>query len=199
LQIKAEKESYPWFQKFNGGEDGVMIDQETLIQPKVLYKRNQSIKNWRSVMATDAKMIRKFKCFDQLTDGQVEAIAEISNSICYTKGHTLFKEGDKGDLLYLLIHGDIEVFYETPEGLERVDTVSSEEVIGCSAMVPPHIYTATERALNDVEVLEIKTSELRELIKKDQQMGLKIQEHIMKILNDRILDLRHRAFPHEIA
>lgn len=145
-------------------------------------------------MATDAKMIRNFECFRQLTDAQVEAIAEISNSICYTKDHVLFNEGDKGDLLYLLIDGDIEVLYESPEGLDRVDTVSSEEVIGCSAMVPPYVYTATERALTDLEVLEIKTSALRELIEKDPQMGIKIQEHLMKILNHRILELRHRAF-----
>ena len=129
----------------------------------------------------------------------MEASAEISNSICYTKGHVLFNEGDKGDLLYLLIEGDIEVLYETPEGMDRVDTASSEEVIGCSAMVPPYVYTATERALTDVEVLEIKISELRELIEIDPQMGIKIQEHIMKILNDRILELRHRAFPQEIG
>jgi CRP-like cAMP-binding protein len=146
------------------------------------------------MMATEAKMIRKFECFRQLTDAQVEAVAEISNSICYTKDHVLFKEGDKGDLLYLLIDGDIEVLYESPEGLDRVDTVSSEEVIGCSAMVPPYVYTATERALTDLEVLEIKTSALRELIEKDPQMGIKIQEHLMKILNHRILELRHRAF-----
>jgi CRP/FNR family transcriptional regulator len=151
------------------------------------------------MMATEAKMIHKFECFHQLTEAQVEAIAEISNSICYTKGHVLFNEGDKGDLLYLLIEGDIEVLYETPEGMDRVDTVSSEEVIGYSAMVPPYVYTATERALTDVEVLEIKISELRELIEKDPQMGIKIQEHIMKILNDRILELRHRAFPQEIG
>jgi CRP-like cAMP-binding protein len=66
-------------------------------------------------------------------------------------------------------------------------------------MVPPYVYTATERALTDVEVLEIKISELRELIEIDPQMGIKIQEHIMKILNDRILELRHRAFPQEIG
>ncbi|MDY6846093.1 MAG: cyclic nucleotide-binding domain-containing protein [Chloroflexota bacterium] len=146
-------------------------------------------------MATEARMIRKFECFHQLTDAQVETVAEISNSICYQRGHVLLKEGDKGDLLYLLIEGDIEVLYENPEGLDRVDTVSSEEVIGCSAMVPPYVYTATERALNDVEVLEIEMSELRDLIEKDPQMGLKIQEHIMKILNDRILELRHRTYP----
>jgi CRP-like cAMP-binding protein len=145
-------------------------------------------------MATDAKLIRKFECFRQLTDEQVEKIAEISNSICYPAGHVLVEEGEKGEILYLLIDGDVDVFYRNPvTGMEKVDTVSSEEVIGCSAMVPPYVYTATEKARSDVEVLEIKADALREIIQKDPDIGLKIQEHIIKILNDRILALRHRA------
>jgi len=146
-------------------------------------------------MGTDAKFIRKFECFRKLTDEQVEEIAEISNSICYPAGHLLIEEGESGEILYLLIEGDIDVFYRNPKtGLEKVDTVSSEEVIGCSAMVPPYVYTATEKALSDVEVLEIKTDALREIIQEDPVIGLKIQEHIIKILNDRILDLRRRAY-----
>ena len=149
-------------------------------------------------MATDPKVIRKFECFRQLTDEQVDAIAVISNSICYPKGHVLFEEGQQGDLIYLLIEGDVDVFYKTPDaGLEKVDSISSEEVIGCSVMVPPYVYTATEKTLSDVEVLEIKTKELRALIEKDPQLGLTIQEHIMKILNNRILELRHREFNKE--
>jgi len=146
-------------------------------------------------MATDAKLIRKFECFRQLTDEQVEEIAKISNSICYQAGHVLVEEGERGEILYLLIDGDIDVFYRNPEtDLEKVDTVSSEEVIGCSAMVPPYVYTATEKTLSDVEVLEIKADALRDIIQEDPDIGLKIQEHIIKILNDRILALRHRAF-----
>jgi len=146
-------------------------------------------------MATDPKIIRKFECFRQLTEEQREQIAEISNSICYPEGHILIEEGERGEILYLLIEGDVNVFYRNPKtGLEKVDTVSSEEVIGCSAVVPPYIYSATEKTLSDVEVLEIKTDALRNLVQEDPDIGLKIQEHIIKKLNDRILELRQRTF-----
>jgi CRP-like cAMP-binding protein len=147
------------------------------------------------MMATDAKLIRKFECFRKFTDEQVSAIAEISKSICYPAEHVLVEEGKKGEILYLLIEGEIDVFYRNPNtGLEKVDRVSSEEVVGCSALVPPYVYSATEKAKSDVEVLEIKIEALRELIQEDPGIGLKIQEHIIKILNDRILALRHRTF-----
>jgi len=146
-------------------------------------------------MAIDPKMIKNFTCFQGLSEEQKAAIAKISNSLCYSAGHTLFKEGDPGDIIYLLIDGEVEVFYEhTETGVHRVDTVSSEEVVGCAAIVPPYTYTATEKCLTDVEVLEIETGELRNLIKNDPDLGLHIQEHIIKTLNERILVLRQRAF-----
>jgi len=146
-------------------------------------------------MSTDPKLLRSFACFRRLSDEQVDAIAEISNSICYPAGYVLFKEGDIGNILYLLIDGEVEVLYQHLEtGAHRVDTVSSEEVVGCAAIVPPYTYTATEKCLSDVEVLEIKTNELRDLIQKDPQLGLLLQEYIIKILNERILSLRQRTF-----
>lgn len=146
-------------------------------------------------MATDPKLLERFSCFQDLSEAQLTAVAEISNSVCYMKGHTLFKEGDKGEYLYLLLDGDVEVFYVSPGSAgDMVDRVSSDEVLGCAALVPPYQYTATEKCLSDVEVLEIKMDVLRDLIDADAQIGLKLQAHIIKTLNERILTLRHRRF-----
>jgi CRP-like cAMP-binding protein len=147
------------------------------------------------MMATEPNMIRKFSCFREMTDEQVQLIAKISNSICYPPDHVLFKEGEEGKILYLLIQGDVDIFYKTDKtDLNRVDTVSSEEIVGCSAMVPPYKYTATVQTLNEVEVLEIETQELRQLIDQDPHLGMKIQAYMIKILMDRILALRNRGF-----
>jgi len=90
-------------------------------------------------MATDINMIKNFDCFRDLSKDQLHAMAEISNSVCYSPGYVLFEEGQQGERLYLLIEGDVEVFFKAEEtGLNKVDTVSSEEMVGCSAMVPPY-------------------------------------------------------------
>jgi CRP-like cAMP-binding protein len=145
-------------------------------------------------MATEPNLLKRFACFEHLTEEQVKAVAEITNSVCYMKGHALFQEGDAAQWLYLLIDGDVGVYYKNPEtGDSQVDAVSSEEVLGCSGLIPPYQYTATERCLVDVEVLEINMKDLRDLIHEDPQVGLKLQEYIIQTLNKRILKLRHRA------
>lgn len=145
-------------------------------------------------MATDSSMIRSFKCFKNLSKSQIEAIAEISNSVCYSPGHVMFKQGEKGKYLYLLVDGDVEVLYEkAASGEHNVDTVSCEDLIGCAALVPPYHYTATQKCLSKVEVLEIETEALRNLIDKDPKIGLSMQEYIIQRLNDRVLKLRQKT------
>ena len=87
--------------------------------------------------------------------------------------------------------GDVEVLYNIGEaGQVRVDKISGEEVVGCSALVEPYTYAATERSLTEVEVLETDVGVLRELMQNDCRMGFSIQQQIIRILMDRVLDLR---------
>ena len=145
-------------------------------------------------MPTDAKYLQGFSCFRKLTEQQVQALAEITNAVCYPAGYVLFEEGKPGKRLFFLVKGSVEVMYQIGEtGQVKVDTVSGEEVVGCSALVEPNVYTATERCLTEVEVLEVDAVALRALMHNDFQMGLSIQEHIIGVLMDRILDLRLSA------
>ncbi len=142
-------------------------------------------------MPTDPIFLRDFPCFRDLSEERLNAIAQITTAVCYPPGHILFEEGKPGEHLFFLVKGDVEVFYNIGEaGRVRVDTASREEVIGCSVLVEPYTYTATERSLTEVEVLEVDAASLRELMQKDCQLGLSLQQHIIKVLMERILDLR---------
>ena len=142
-------------------------------------------------MPTDVAYLKNFNCFRDLTNEQINMIAEISSAVCYPKNYVIFEEGEVGDRLYLLLKGEVEVSYKIGEdGLVKVVTVAGEEIVGCSALVEPYTYTATERSLTEIEVLEVKLDPLRALMKKDCALGFKIQQHVIEILIERIIDLR---------
>jgi CRP-like cAMP-binding protein len=145
-------------------------------------------------MPTDPKYLQDFPCFRDLSEEQLKAIAQITDAICYLPGQALFEEGQPGKRLFFLVKGDVEVFYNIGEaGRVHVDTVSGEEVVGCSALVEPYTYTATERSLTEVEVLEVDAVALRELMQKDCRLGYSLQRYIIRVLMERILDLRLAA------
>jgi CRP-like cAMP-binding protein len=145
-------------------------------------------------MPTDPNYLRDFSCFRDLSEEQLKTIAQFTDAVCYPPGHVLFQEGKPGERLFFLVKGDVEVLYHIGEvGQIHVDTVSGEEVIGCAALVEPYTYTATERSLTEVEVLEVDAIALRQLMEKDCNLGLSIQQHIIRVLMERILDLRLAA------
>lgn len=142
-------------------------------------------------MPTDPKFLQAFPCFRTLPEGKLESIAQFANAVCYLPGHTLFNEGDPGKYLYFLVKGEVEVLYNIGEdGLVLVDTISGQEIAGCSALIEPYTYTATERSLTEIEVLEIDAILLRETMQQDRELGMMIQQNIINVLMERVLDLR---------
>ena len=142
-------------------------------------------------MPTDPIILRDFSCFRDLTEDQLKAIAEIADAVCYPAGYVLFEEGSPGERLFFLVKGDVEVLFNIGEaGQAQVDTVSGEEIAGCSALAEPYVYTATERSLTEIEVLEIDEGALRNLMREDCSLGFAIQQQVMRILLDRIMNLR---------
>jgi CRP/FNR family transcriptional regulator len=142
-------------------------------------------------MPTDPKFLREFSCFSNLSDNQVNSIAEITTAVCYPSGYALFEEGQPGNRLFFLVKGKVEVLYNIGEdGQTHVDTLTDEEIVGCSALVEPYRYSATERSLTEVEVLEVDAVSLRKLMQKDCNLEIALQQQMIRILMNRILDLR---------
>ena len=142
-------------------------------------------------MSTDPNYLRDFSCFCDLSEEQLKVIAQITDAVCYPPGRILFEEGEPGEHLFFLVKGDVEVFYRIGEaGQVHVDTISGEEAVGCSALVEPFTYTATERCLTEVEVLVIDAASLRKLMQKDCCLGFSLQQQIIKVLMERVLNLR---------
>lgn len=142
-------------------------------------------------MPTDPHRLKEFACFSGLTENQRQEIGALASEVSFRSGHTLFEEGDPGSELYMLAAGQVEVLYSVGEtGSTRVDTVGESEVLGCSSLIEPYLYSATAHCVSDVDVLVLDASELRKLMVKDCPVGYAIQNQIIRTLLDRIVDLR---------
>ena len=142
-------------------------------------------------MTTQVEYIRQLTCFKDLSIDDQNAIAKISDAVCYPPGYLLFREGEKAQKIYLIVKGQAEATFNIgEEGEVRVETISDNQIAGCSALPLPHHYSATEHSLTDIEVLEIDIEALQKLIGENCQLGLRLYESIIKFLTRRILELR---------
>jgi CRP/FNR family cyclic AMP-dependent transcriptional regulator len=142
-------------------------------------------------MPTDLTYLKNFSCFRDLSDEQRQAIAQLTTAVCYPPEYVLFEEGKPGEHIFLLANGQVEIQYQIGEDQPtRVDLISGEEILGCCTLVPPYLNTSTAKNLTEVEVLEIESEALRNLMREDCSLGFAIQQQVIHILLDRVVNFR---------
>jgi CRP/FNR family cyclic AMP-dependent transcriptional regulator len=58
------------------------------------------------------QLLRNFPLFEQLDDEYLTEISKLCSTRKYTKGESIFLEGDEGDELYLVISGVIQIYQD---------------------------------------------------------------------------------------
>ena len=142
-------------------------------------------------MTNKFELCHEYPLFSDLSDQQMRAVSELCREECFFPDYTLFEDGEPATKTYVLVEGEIEIFFAIGEaGIARVDQIGCGEIFGCSALVPPYVHTSTARTKTQIEVLELDASALRELFKDDPRLAVSIQQHVIQGLLARIVDLR---------
>src|SRR5262249_39158674 len=74
----------------------------------------------------------------------------------FEAGEVVFREGDRGDWLYVILDGEVEVLKSIPEGGEtRLTQLGPGECFGEIALVSDRPRSATVRSLTSVNLLAV--------------------------------------------
>lgn len=138
--------------------------------------------------------LRKYPFFGLLTQAQLEKVAMLADVIPINQGDNIFEAGMPADALYLLLSGSVELCTESydkyykPE-LRRsylVGEINPGEVLGLSALVSPHILTASAQATSDCEMLKLDAVGLRALMEADNAMAFSLMARVSEALSERL-------------
>ena len=142
-------------------------------------------------MTNQSDLCHEYPLFSELSAEQMRAVRQLCREECFYPGYTLFEDEEPATKMYVLVDGEIELFFAIGEaGIVKVDRVGPGEIFGCSALVPPYVHMATARPKTRIEVLELDAVALRELFEDDPRLAVSIQQHIIQCLLARIVDLR---------
>jgi CRP/FNR family cyclic AMP-dependent transcriptional regulator len=134
--------------------------------------------------------------FLELKPRQLEQLASIARFRTLKADEILFHEGDREDLLYIVMEGQIalEVFVPS-QGLVRTYTAETLDVIGWSSMTPiVRQRTATAQAITNCSVLLFNGEWLRNLCDQDHDLGYIIMRRLANVVASRFLSTRLTLF-----
>ncbi len=121
-----------------------------------------------------------------LADAELEAIAAIVESQDLPAGRDLFREGDPGNGLYLVVAGEIDITKRGPRGERSLARLGPGGVLGEMSLVTADVRSATGRALMNTQVLRIPAQPFRVLLDAGSSAALKIAAVIAALLARRV-------------
>ena len=139
------------------------------------------------------ELLRRYPFFGNLSDAQLKSIAMIAEEVSWEKGVTVVEECEPADYFFLLLEGDVDLYYRSEDKLNPktrkdflVGEINAGEIFAISGLIEPYIYTATARAAKISTVVRIDAIVLREQMGKKCEMGYTLMRKIAKAAMERL-------------
>ena len=119
-----------------------------------------------------------------------EAIARLAGIAAMRSvepGVELTREGQVTEALSIVLTGRVALRTLVPErGMVTILTVEPGDVVGWSAIVPPHRGTATAIAIEPVTLLELNGERLRLLLRGDYALAASVYPRVLQAVSRRL-------------
>jgi serine/threonine protein phosphatase PrpC len=133
-------------------------------------------------LALKRDVLVKMPLFSRLQERELLRIMQVVEVLAFESGQTVFSEGDRGDELFIVLSGSVEI--------SRMGSVLSEagpgDHIGEMALIRSMPRSATVKALADAELIALRRSDFFEILRKEHEMAVKLLWQFLGVLADRL-------------
>ena len=107
----------------------------------------------------------------------------------YADGQVIFREGDKGEVMYVIQDGNVKILKETDAGNVIVARLGPGDFLGEMALFDRHERSATAVAIGEARILTVDRKQLFAAIDRDPTLAFRIIETLcnrIRRLNDEV-------------
>jgi len=97
-------------------------------------------------------LLRTLPHFDTLARDEIDALSSALDVRDYPDGHVFVREGDRGDTIFLLVEGNVQVSRDRHGARQELNRMKPGDLFGLVALVDDSPRSATCRAVGKVKV-----------------------------------------------
>ena len=128
--------------------------------------------------------LKNIPLFKDLSDKYINSIAASFNEEHFQPGKIIFEAGDKGDCLYIIERGNVNVYISSLKSKEKIvlSTLSKGDYFGEMALITGEPRSAAVETVNDVVLLKLDKKGFDKLIKSNPAITLSLSHMLSKRL-----------------
>lgn len=141
--------------------------------------------------------------FAALDPDSAATLEKALTSRTVSRGHVVFKEGDEGDRLFIVLEGKVKITRASADGRENLIAVlGAGEMFGELSLFDPGPRTASVSAVTDATLASLDHDDLRPLLLERPGVGVELLRALAQRLrrtNDAMADLVFTDVPGRVA
>ena len=122
--------------------------------------------------------------FKTIPGEELSHIAQITDEVEVGSAQAVFKEGDQGDAMYLIVDGKVKIH----SGEHTFAELGQKQCFGEMAILDAEPRSATVTALSDLSLLKIRREDFTEILADKPE----ISQGIIKVLTRRLREANRR-------
>ncbi len=124
-------------------------------------------------MRTVSETLAEVQLFESLDDPTRGFLAERVDVAKHPQGHVVFHRGDPGESMYVVLTGEVEIFFKNDSG-ERIvlETAKAGDFFGEISLLDGGPRTASAVVTQDLEALVVDRGDLDEMLRKRPEAAL---------------------------
>ncbi len=148
-------------------------------------------------------MVRRAPLFAALDDTAIAGLMESMEHSRMERGDVLFREGDRGDRLYVITEGKIKLGRTSPDGRENLLAILGPgEMFGELSLFDPGPRTATATAIAETQLIALGNEQLHAFLAAHPRVAATLLAALARRLrrtNENLADLVFTDVPGRVA
>ena len=138
-------------------------------------------------MAGITELLRNVSIFRDLDSGELARVAEVCREQSFVSGEYIFREGESGNRLYLIVEGEVRISREVPgSGEEALAVLKAGSLFGEMA-----VFDRSERSTDAIshggtKVITIQRSDFELLLDFNRDVAYKVLWSVVRLLSHRL-------------
>ena len=152
---------------------------------------------------TNEEVVRKAPLFTALDNASASTLRASMKEVKINKGQTLFKEGDSGDRLFVVVEGKLKLGTSSGDGRENLLSILGPgDLFGELSLFDPGPRTATATAVTDSKLLSLANDQVIGWVTAHPEVSLQLLGRLAQRLrrtNEVLADLVFADVPGRVA
>ncbi|MDZ7267719.1 MAG: cyclic nucleotide-binding domain-containing protein [candidate division KSB1 bacterium] len=122
-----------------------------------------------------------------MTPAQLQLLVGCASNVRFDPGQYIFREGEEANQFYIVRQGKVALEIVTPQrGSIIIDTLSNDEVLGWSWLLPPYHWHFNARALELTRAIALDGKCLRNKCESDHDLGYELLKRFVHLIEQRL-------------